>query len=215
MLEAKLSEKEVKEVYGKMSGFYDFWAHLTEAKARKVALEKSGIRNGQNIMEVAVGTGILFEEIVGINRNGQNTGIDLTKGMLEKARVRMAKTEFSNYDLKVGNALDLEFENESFDLLYNCYMLDLLSFDKIDVVLDEFKRVLKPNGKLILVNMTKGKSIVSRFYEKLYKLSPRLMGGCRGLEMKAKVLEKGFEIEYFEYVVQVLFPSEVLVAKRG
>ena len=214
MLEAKLSEKEVKEVYGNMSGFYDFWAHLTEAKARKIALEKSGITSGQNILEVAVGTGILFEEIVEINRDGLNTGVDLTEGMLKKAKERMAKTEFSNYDLKTGNALDLEFEDESFDLLFNCYMLDLLSFEKIDAVLYEFKRVLKPNGKLILVNMTTGKSVISRVYEKLYKLSPRLMGGCRGLEMKEKVLEKEFEIEHSEYVVQMLFPSEVLIAKK-
>ena len=69
MLEAKLSEKEVKEVYGNMSGFYDFWAHLTEAKARKIALEKSGIKNGQNILEVAVGTGILFEVIKRLQAN--------------------------------------------------------------------------------------------------------------------------------------------------
>lgn len=214
MLEAKLSEKEIKEVYGNMSRFYDFWGVLTEAKARKIALKKSGIVSGQDVLEVAVGTGILFEEIVGLNKDGRNIGIDLTERMLDKAKQRLKKNASLNYDLKIGNALELEFEDESFDLLFNCYMLDLLSFEKIDSVLDEFKRVLKPNGKLILVNMTTGKSVVSQIYEKLYKLSPRLMGGCRGLKMKEKVLEKGFEIEYSEYVVQMLFPSEVLVAKK-
>ena len=214
MLEAKLSEKEVKEVYAGMSKYYDFWAHLTEAKARKIALEKSGLKNGQNILEVAVGTGILFEEIVEINKDGQNIGIDLTEGMLTKAKQRLEKNASSNYDLKIGNALTLEFEDESFDLLFNCYMLDLLSFEKIDSVLEEFKRVLKPGGKLVLINMTTGKSVVSRIYEVLYKLSPRLMGGCRGLEMSNKVSEKGFEIEHSEYIVQMLFPSEIVIAKK-
>jgi ubiquinone/menaquinone biosynthesis C-methylase UbiE len=214
MLEAKLSEKEVKEVYADMSKYYDLWAHLTEAKARKTALEKSGIENGQNILEVAVGTGILFEEIVEINKDGKNIGIDLTEDMLAKAKQRLEKNTSSNYDLKIGNALKLEFEDESFDLLFNCYMLDLLSFENIDAVLGEFRRVLKPTGKLVLVNMTNGKSVVSKIYETLYKLSPRLMGGCRGLKMAEKISKKGFEIEHSEYIVQMLFPSEVVIAKK-
>lgn len=214
MLEAKLSEHEVKEVYGRMAYYYDFWAHLTEARARASAFDKSGIRDGMKILEVAVGTGILFEEIVRKNPNGENTGIDLTREMLEKASERLAKSPAANYHLSLGNALALDFEDEHFDLLFNCYMLDLLSFEKIDAALTEFSRVLKKGGKLVLVNMTEGKSPVSRIYQMLYQISPRLMGGCRGLRMKDRVSEKGFEIEYFEYVVQLLFPSEVIVALK-
>ncbi|MEZ5424793.1 MAG: methyltransferase domain-containing protein [Pyrinomonadaceae bacterium] len=213
MLEARLSEPEVKEVYGKMARFYDFWAHLTEGKARTFGLEKSGIRNGMSILEVAVGTGLLFEQIVGKNPNGRNVGVDLTEEMLDRARRRLAGIT-SGCELKIGNALALEFEEESFDLVFNCYMLDLLPFEKIDAALTELRRVLKPDGKLVLVNMTEGKSPVSRIYQTLYRISPRLMGGCRALRMREKVLEKGFEIEHFEYFVQMFFPSEVIVAKK-
>lgn len=214
MLEAKLSENEIRRIYGKMSGFYDFWANLTEAEARKIALKKSRIQDGTRILEVAVGTGILFEEIVEKNPNGQNIGLDLTEEMLEKAKERLLKSSQKNYELEIGNALRLRFEDDKFDLLFNCYMLDLLSFEKIDAVLEEFKRVLKPGGKLVLVNMTEGKSLVSQTYKMLYKISPRLIGGCRGLQMREKVLEKGFKIEHFEYVEQFLFPSEVMMTKK-
>jgi len=57
-------------------------------------------------------------------------------------------------------------------------MFDLIPYDDMDAILSEFKCVLKPSGKLILVNMTKGESVGSRLYEFIYRLSPKTMGGA-------------------------------------
>jgi len=40
-----------------------------------------------------------------------------------------------------------------FEVLYNSYMFDLIPFDNMPVILQEFRRVLKPGGRLVLVNM--------------------------------------------------------------
>ena len=51
-------------VYDKLSRIYDIWGRLTESRARSRAIELAAIKDGQNILEVAVGTGIAFYEIV-------------------------------------------------------------------------------------------------------------------------------------------------------
>ncbi|NIV98777.1 methyltransferase domain-containing protein, partial [Candidatus Saccharibacteria bacterium] len=63
--------------------------NLTESRARNRALELAEIQNGQKILEVAVGTGLAFYEIVKRNPDGTNIGIDISAGMLEKAQKRL------------------------------------------------------------------------------------------------------------------------------
>ena len=105
-------------------------------------------------------------------------------------------------------------ENHSIDILFNNYMFDLISFDHMDLIIDEFSRVLKPGGKLVLVNMTKAEQFGAGLYERIYRISPTLMGGCRGVQLSKLLTEHGFIIENREYIQQMLFPSEVILATR-
>ncbi len=93
-------------------------------------------------------------------------------------------------------------------------MFDLIPFADTDRVLGEFKRVLKKGGKLILVNMTEGESFGSNVYNWIYRLSPKTMGGCRGVKLSAPLIKHGFRIEIREYFQQMLFPSEVIRAYK-
>ena len=94
----------------------------------------------------------------------------------------------------------------------NNYMFDLIAFEDMDAILEEFKRVLKKGGKLILVNMTEGESFVSGLYSLIYRISPKSFGGCRGVKLTHKLQEKGFEVQTREYYQQLWFPSEVILA---
>ena len=105
-------------------------------------------------------------------------------------------------------------DNHSVDILFNNYMFDLIYFDQMDVIIDEFSRVLKPGGKLVLVNMTKAEQFSAGLYEQIYRISPTLMGGCRGVQLSNLLIEHGFNIENREYVQQMLFPSEVILATK-
>jgi len=62
--------------------------------------------------------------------------------------------------------------------------------------------------------MTKSEGLGASIYENLYRLSPRLMGGCRGVQLKDLLTEHGFNIEVREYIQQTLFPSEVILAYK-
>jgi ubiquinone/menaquinone biosynthesis C-methylase UbiE len=132
--------------------------------------------------------------------------------MLEKAKKRLNKLPAARYSLRTGTAFDLQMATGSIDLLVNNYLFDLLSFEDMDTVLLEFKRVLKPGGRLVLVNMTRGERPGSGLYDLIYRLSPRTMGGCRGVRLSEKLKQHGFNIEVREYHQQLLFPSEVIRA---
>ena len=214
-MDAKVSQSEIPAVYDTLSKTYDIWGKLAETRARSRALELAEIENGQRILEVAVGTGLGFYEIVQRNPNGTNIGIDISPGMLKKAQKRLGQLSGVKYELKVGNAFTLEEKDEHYDLLVNNYMFDLIAFDEMDAILKEFKRVLKKGGRLILVNMTEGESFGCGIYSLLYRISPKSFGGCRGVKLADKLEQHGFEVKTREYYQQWWFPSEVILAGKG
>jgi len=213
-LDARISQAEIAGIYNSLAWVYDLWGNLTESKARNRALALAEIRNGQHILEVAVGTGLAFFEIVKRNPDGTNIGIDISANMLKKASKRLKGLSGSHYTLKKGSAFDIDSEDAQFDVLINNYMFDLIAFDQMDAVLMEFKRALKKGGKLVLVNMTLGEKLGSGIYDLIYRVSPRLMGGCRGIRLSEKLKAHGFHIKRREYHQQCWFPSEVILAHK-
>lgn len=213
-LDARVPQEEIAPLYDRVSGIYDIWGRLTESHARRRAIDLAAIRDGETVLEVAVGTGLAFLEIVKRNPHGRNVGIDLSPGMLAIAGKRLGKLAAANYELGIGTAFDLKTANDSVDLLVNNYMFDLIPFEAMDKILMEFKRVLKKGGRLVLVNMTEGERFGSRIYDAVYNLSPKAMGGCRGVRLSERLKKHGFAIEVREYHQQMLFPSEVILARK-
>jgi len=213
-MDARVSQSEIPGVYDSLSKTYDIWGKLAESRARNRALELADIHDGQKILEVAVGTGLAFYDIVKKNPNGTNTGIDISQGMLKKAEKRLLPLSEANYQLKNGNAFNIQEEPQHFDLLVNSYMFDLIAFNEMDNILTEFKRVLKKDGKLILTNMTTGETFGSGIYSLIYRMSPKAFGGCRGVRLSEKLQQNGFQVITREYHQQLLFPSEVILALK-
>ncbi len=88
-----------------------------------MVLKLAGIKDGQEILEVACGIGRVFKRIVGQNPNGQNIGIDLSPEMLKRAKKALQKSKSTNYELKEGDVLNLDFPDNSFDILVNNFMV--------------------------------------------------------------------------------------------
>ncbi len=214
-LDAQISQADIPHVYDRIAGVYDLWGRLTESRAMARAIELAAIEDSQSILEVAVGTGVAFREILQRNPHGQNLGIDLSPGMLARARTRMRQFSGVDYRLEIGTAFDLPARSGSIDILFNSYMFDLIPYADMDRILDEFSRVLRPGGRLVLVNMARGMSRASRVYEAIYRLSPRALGGCRGVQMADRLGKHQFTVETREYHQQMLFPSEVVLARKS
>jgi ubiquinone/menaquinone biosynthesis C-methylase UbiE len=213
-LDARVPQDRIGAVYDKIAPIYDPWGKLTESRARNRAIALADIQDGQTILEVAVGTGLAFFEIVKRNPNGRNMGLDLSPGMLAKAKKRVGLLKAKNYSLDLGTAFHLNMEDASIDTLLNNYMFDLIPFADMDRIVLEFKRVLKEGGRLVLVNMTAGEGFGSGLYDFIYKISPKTLGGCRGVKLSDNLRHHGFRVETREYYQQMLFPSEVILATK-
>ncbi len=207
MQPARLGESEVVPTYSRLASRYDSWAALSESTARR---RLAAIQNGETILEVAAGTGVLFVELLKLNPDGVTEGVDLTEAMLMKARRKAARLGAGDYRLLVGDARHLDYPAGRFDLLINNYMFDLLPESDFTTILEEFKRVLRPGGRLVLANMTKPEHWYQALWERLYRWRPSLMGGCRGVQLLPFVESAGFQSVRREVVSQMTFPSEVI-----
>ncbi|MCH8955738.1 methyltransferase domain-containing protein [candidate division KSB1 bacterium] len=203
--------KSVQKAYSQVAWTYNLWSRLTESKAAEKVFELAEIQNGENILEVAVGTGIVFEEIVKCNPDGKNVGMDLSPGMLAKA-IKRLEHSYQNY-LNYGNVFSLPFKNNQFDLVINNYMFDLLPEEKFEAILLEFKRVLKNPGRIVITNMAYGKYWFHKFWAWLAKASPSFLTGCRPVSLEGYLKKTGFSNIQVVSVSQNTFPSEVLKAE--
>jgi len=210
ILEARFTHEEIVRKYNRIASIYDLFGIMMESKARQQALEFAAIQDGEKILEVALGTGLNFIEILKRNPNGWVDGIDISVKMLDRARKRIFKTGQKNFTLHLCNCRHLPFEDGMFDVLMNQYLLDILPVEDFIPILLEYKRVLKKKGRLILVNMTKGERWVNQIYEGIYRLKPPLLAGCRGVFAQPFLEEIGFKEIQREYVSQFGFPSEVV-----
>lgn len=214
MLEAPLTISKIRKIYNLASNYY-FLSHLIEKKPLMRGVELAQIKPEDKVLEVAVGPGVIFSEILK-RVNPMNTvyGIDLSPKMLEKTRKLAAKKGFSNFDLREGDARKMPFPDGYFDVLFNSYMLDLTPINDFPVVLKEFYRILKKNGRLVTVNFSKkdGSPVLS---ESLYKLNPVLWHGCRPVLMEFSIKEAGFKNvrrEFPNYFLQL--PSEIVTGVK-
>jgi ubiquinone/menaquinone biosynthesis C-methylase UbiE len=216
-LPAKIDKQQARELYRKIAPRYDLWARLTESRARTRCLELASIQDREAVLELAVGTGLAFVEILKSNPNGRNEGLDLSREMLDRAVLRAESSGLDNFRLYVGDAYDLDYPDSSFDVVVNNYMFDLLPEPDFPIVLREFYRVLRPGGRLVLVNMTAGKRWFGRVWEAIYRISPAWLGGCRGVHLRPHVEAIGFADTRREYISQMTFPSEIIfgVKPRG
>ena len=137
----------VEGVYEKLASVYDFTFGPTLHAGRLRAIQRMGIRPGDRVLEVGVGTAInagLYP------RDCIVTGIDLSDSMLEKARERVARKRIRNMRLLEMDAADLRFADGAFDIVYAPYLISVVP-DPITVA-REMGRVCRPGGRIIFLN---------------------------------------------------------------
>jgi ubiquinone/menaquinone biosynthesis C-methylase UbiE len=216
MAEKILADHLVEGIYTKLAPHHDNFAKRGESRAKERVLELAALKPFSKMLEVGVGTGLLFVEAVKqLGQDGFALGVDRTQAMLDQAIQKMGgHAKGQRYALEIGDARALNPPNASFDVVCSCYMLDLLSPEDIQKVVNEMARVLKPGGKIVLANMAKAEKTWHGFYGMLAKIDPRLFGGCRPIESEPFLQKAGLQVTHKEYIVQSLFPSEVTVATK-
>jgi demethylmenaquinone methyltransferase/2-methoxy-6-polyprenyl-1,4-benzoquinol methylase len=105
----------------------------------------------------------------------------------------------------------------AFDLVWSSYFLDLIPTRELPLLLLEFRRVLRPNGRMLLVNLSK-KGEHKTWWERIYlrtpsRLVPYLFGSCRPIQAAPLVRDAGF-IRIERELVSEGLDSEVIIARK-
>jgi len=214
MIEARGRRRTLVHAYDIYSFFYVSTVARLERKAVRQGLARAGIQPGERVLEVAVGPGVVHEQLLTrVRREGFLAGVDLAAGMLRAARRRIPGARLARADARA-----LPFASENFDLVWASYFLDLIPTAELVPVLKEFLRVLRPGGRLLLVNFSKcGERLTA--WERLYQMTPAalvpwLFAGCRPIEAAPFAEEAGFVEVEREYLAAG-FNSEIITAKKG
>lgn len=161
----------ITRAYDRWAPVYDlvFGKVFATGRAASIAAAESV---GGRILEVGIGTGISLERY---SRNNRITGIDISAPMLRKAQERVHALGLTNVDaLSVMDAAKLAFADGSFDVVVAQYVITAVPDP--DATLDEFARVVRPGGEIILVNHLGAESGPRALFEAAFAPIARRLG---------------------------------------
>ncbi len=143
----ELDNDAVAKAYARWAPVYDLVFGAVFERGRKASIAAAE-RVGGRILEVGVGTGLSLPDYSWTNRL---VGVDLSLPMLRKAKARAADNRLTNVEgLAVMDAQRLGFQDAAFDVIVAQYVITVVPDP--EATLDEFARVVRPGGEIVLVN---------------------------------------------------------------
>src|SRR5271155_4998879 len=169
--EADLDSQTVTKAYARWAPVYDLVFGAVFERGRHAAIAAAE-RVGGRILEVGVGTGL---SLPNYSRDCRLCGVDISEPMLRKAQERVAEFSLSNVEgLWVMDAEQLDFADDSFDVVVAQYVITTVP--NPEATLDEFARVLRPGGEIVLVSRVGAEAGLRRSLEHRFAPAARKLG---------------------------------------
>ena len=178
-----MAKKEgIRKLFDNIAGKYDRLNHILSLNIdkswrRKAVKEIADTAEPLNILDEACGTCDFTIEIVkGAPQGSKVTGIDLSEGMLQIGREKCRK-EGITAELQTGDCEAMPYDEGTFDRIGVAF--GVRNFENLSKGLTEMLRVLKPGGKLVILELSIPRNPIIRWGYKLYflKILPAI-GGC-------------------------------------
>ena len=168
---ADFDKANVERAYARWAPIYDLVFGAVFERGRRAAIAAAE-RIGGRILEVGVGTGISLPDYA---RSNHLVGVDLSEPMLRKAQARVAEHRLSNVEaLAVMDATRLALADRSFDVVVAQYVITAVPDP--EAALDEFARVTRPGGEIVLVNHIGAESGPRALFEQGFAPLARQLG---------------------------------------
>jgi ubiquinone/menaquinone biosynthesis C-methylase UbiE len=207
--------EHTRRVYNFLAGVYPISSMLFHSRAHKTLLSLAGISSGMNVLEVATGSGEMFDRLMRANPSGMTCGIDMAPNMAARTQ-RMAAKNLPRIraHCQAVDARSIPFRDESFDAVVSCYLLELLCREDIIRTMREMHRVLRPGGRVALVLIGQDLPAFNAWYKIISTLAPAFLGPQMENSIPDLLDTCGFRLEHDKRVVQTCYPSRVVVAQR-
>lgn len=172
---ADIDKKSVERAYARWAPVYDLVFGAVFDAGRRAAIaaaEQACGANGGRILEVGVGTGISLPDY---SKKNRLVGIDLSEPMLRKAHERVAEHGLDNVEaLAVMDAERMALPGRSFDVVVAQFVITAVP--NPEATLDEFARVIRPGGEIVLVNHIGAEAGARRVLEVCFAPIARRLG---------------------------------------
>lgn len=189
--------KEPVKIYNRNSKFYDFMESPMEILTFKGLRErffkkifKTADTSESKILEIGIGTG---KNIPYYPDKGKFFGMDIAIKMLQKAKEKLTKEDKEIFLLNM-DAQHLAFKDNSFDIIFTTFVFCSV-FDPVQG-LREIKRVLKPNGRLYMLEHVRAENpFAGKIMDFLDPLIFKITGAHIARRTKENLIKAGFEVK--------------------
>ena len=166
----RLPAEGVQRMFDRIAPVYDAMNRVMTAgldrRWRRITVEQV-VRQGDRVLDACCGTGDLA--IAARSRGADVVGLDFSDAMLERARVKSSEIEWIR-----GDVLALPFDDASFDAVTVGF--GVRNVDDLDAGLRELRRVLRPGGRLGILEITRPRGVVAPFYRLWFDRGVPLIG---------------------------------------
>jgi demethylmenaquinone methyltransferase/2-methoxy-6-polyprenyl-1,4-benzoquinol methylase len=178
MMDADSKQKHVHAVFESIAPKYDMMNDILSFRRhkawRKFTMRKMEVQHGQSSLDLCCGTCDWTVALARASGKGNTVGLDFSRNMLDIGQAKIDKLGLGNQITLVhGNAMELPFPDHTFDFVTIGF--GLRNVPDIVKVLKEMKRVVKPGGKIVCLELSKPiwqpfKGIYYFYFEKLLPL---------------------------------------------
>ncbi len=208
-----------RDFYDRISQVYDAIADSSEHAAREAGQKLLDVQLGQRVLEIGFGTGNSFVEIAKqVGAQGRVSGVDVSQGMLNVTAAKVQEAGLGDRaELKLGDGVELEWADQSFDSVFMSFTLELFSEDDLPRVLAEVKRVLVPGGRFANVSMATVKpdereSVLELTYQWMHRHFPHIVD-CRPIDVRELLTEAGLTVETEDRIAIWSMPVSITLSR--
>ena len=211
-----LTPPQAGQLYDRIGRAQD-WQACYEDPAVRQLTAKAEMSSARAVFELGCGTGRLARRLLAENLAAgcRYLGTDVSPRMVQLTRGRLAPWSQRATATLIDGSLPLPGPDDSIDRFVSVFVFDLLGDDDARAVLAEARRLLTPDGLLCLASLTPGSmgipALVSRAWTALWRRAPRLVGGCRPVQLLG-LLGGEWDIRHRSVVGAIGLRSEIVVA---
>lgn len=208
------TKKEARVAYNRMSRWYDLFS-AAEKRYKTAGLRLLAAQPGESVLEIGFGTGECLRSLAqSVGESGMVCGIDLSEGMAAVGRKKLQKTVlWRRTHISCGDAASLPYAAGSFDAIFISFTLELFDTPEIPRVLGECRRVLRSDGRLVVVSMAKQPqdSMMVRLYEWVHRAIPAWVD-CRPIFVQPAIEQARFQVASASRMMMFGLPVEIVLA---